>query len=97
MPSNKQVLNVRYDEETYQKLKYISQALNRSMSNLVEYWSKLSIADYEAKQGSISLETETIAAHRLDNPMDDMPQEAWDSIQAFKKSYKDEMKKRDKK
>jgi hypothetical protein len=39
MASDKDVLNVRYNPAVYGKIKIIAEKENRSMANLVEYWS----------------------------------------------------------
>jgi len=51
MGSDKNVLNVRYDPTVYEKLRLISEQENRSMANLVEYWSLIHIAEYEKSNG----------------------------------------------
>ncbi len=99
LASNKQVLNVRYEDEDYYKLKVIAQAVNRSMSNLVEYWSKIHIAEYEDNNGQIiglddadfKLEPGDMAAHREDDYMGDLPPKSLRSIAAFQSSYINEM------
>lgn len=46
---------LRIDEITYGKLKTLSENENRSLNNLAEYIIKSYIADYEAKNGIISV------------------------------------------
>ena len=41
------------DEETYGKLKTISENENRSLNNLVEYIIKKYLTDYESRNGTI--------------------------------------------
>lgn len=44
---------LRIDEETYGKLKTISEAENRSLNNLVEFIIKKYLSDYEKQNGSV--------------------------------------------
>lgn len=44
---------LRIDEETYGKLKTLSENDNRSINNFVEYIVKQYISDYESKHGTI--------------------------------------------
>ncbi|HBG02094.1 MAG TPA: hypothetical protein DDW87_11065 [Firmicutes bacterium] len=98
MPSETPKFTIRMPRELLDKIAFIAEQNGRSTNREIEILVKKQIAAYEKENGVIVFhESETIAAHRADNPMDDVPQEAWDSIQAFKKSYRDEKKKRDKK
>lgn len=44
---------LRIDEETYGKLKTLSEQENRSLNNLAEFIIKKYISDYENQHGSI--------------------------------------------
>lgn len=44
---------LRIDEETYGKLKAISESENRSLNNLVEFIIKKYLSDYEELHGSV--------------------------------------------
>lgn len=46
---------LRIDEETYRKLKTISENENRSLNNLVEFIIKKYLVDYEVKNGIVPL------------------------------------------
>ena len=89
MASDKTVLNVRYDPTVYEKIRLIAEQENRSMSNLVEYWSLIFIADYEGENGTIEFgEGSPIAAHRKDNPTKNLPDDALKSVAEAKAAYR---------
>ena len=44
---------LRIDEETYGKLRSVSETENRSLNNLVEFIIKQYLSDYEQKNGPI--------------------------------------------
>lgn len=46
---------LRIDEETYGKLKTISESENRSLNNLVEFIIKKYLSDYEKQHGVVPL------------------------------------------
>ena len=46
---------LRIDEETYGKLKTISETENRSLNNLVEFIIKKYLSDYEEQHGTVHL------------------------------------------
>lgn len=46
---------LRIDEETYGKLKTLSESESRSLNNLAEYIIKKYIADYEKEHGPITI------------------------------------------
>lgn len=49
---------LRLDEITYGKLKFLANKENRSLNNLADFVLKQYIADYEAKNGTILIETQ---------------------------------------
>ena len=55
MASIKIQTGLRLSEETYEKLKQISQLEGRSLNNLIEFVLQRFISDYEAENGAIRL------------------------------------------
>jgi len=47
--TNKYKTTLRFDDETYEKIKEIAEKENRSINNLVETWVKRNIETYEAE------------------------------------------------
>ena len=81
MASDKTVLNVRYEPTVYEKIRLIAEQENRSMSNLVEYWSLIFIDKYEERNS-------LIAAHKTDDPMNTLPGDALKNVAEAKSSYR---------
>ena len=50
--TNKYKTSLRFDDETYEKIKKIAKQENRSMNNLVETWVKRNIEVYEAEHNN---------------------------------------------
>lgn len=110
MPSDKRIFTLRLFDSDYEKMKIISSRQRRSMANLIEYLVMQYIEAYEAKNGQIEIEpepddfrfkfefdNEVLAAHRTDDPMTDLPEEALQSIEEFKKMHiREEMKRLEK-
>lgn len=93
MPSDMPKFTLRIDQNTLDKLRYISDNNFRTMNKELEMLVRNHIAAYEEQNGPIVLfndpdRQETLAAHREDNPMDDMPQDALDSVVKFKKAMR---------
>ncbi len=55
MPSQKRQVLIRVQHDTFEKLKAISDKNHRSVSNQMEWLILQFIAEYEAKNGAISL------------------------------------------
>jgi len=47
--TNKYKSTIRFDDETYEKIKEIAAKENRSINNLVETWIKQNIKTYEVE------------------------------------------------
>ena len=56
MPTNKAQFTFNMEHEYLLKMKFIAQEENRSLSNLLEYLSRIHIKQYEEKHGEIKLE-----------------------------------------
>lgn len=60
MPSQKPNRPCRIDDELYLKMKAIAKSQNRSFNNFVECLFIQTVAEYEAKNGVITVDTDEL-------------------------------------
>ena len=82
MATSKRQFTLRLQDTNFEKISCIASLNKRSTTMQIEWLIENYIANYEKDKGVIiirqaeDLGSETLAAHRADNPMDDMPPEA---------------------
>lgn len=101
MPSDLPRYTLRIPNDLLQKISYIAEANGRSTNREIEMLIKKCISAYEKEHGPINLagelgdlrfkyefgSGEVLAAHRTDDPMTDLPDDAIESIEEFKKLH----------
>ena len=55
VPSNRKIFTLRLTDEDYAKIRVVSEANNRSMSNQIEHLVRQHIAEFEKKNGPIKI------------------------------------------